>query len=68
MSDDVAARPREVRVRAGSDSARYTLLLAGGAEPSDTGWTVTGFVAGAGGVAGARDWSTEGVGRCCRPR
>jgi hypothetical protein len=67
VSDDVAGRPREVRVRAGSDSARYTLLLAGGAEPSDTGWTVTGFVAEAGGVAGARHWSTEGVGRILSP-
>jgi hypothetical protein len=66
VSDELGGRPREVRVRVGGDSARYSLLLAGGAESADTGWTVTGFAVEPGGVSG-NQWSTNAAGRILSP-
>ncbi|GLC28428.1 M14 family metallopeptidase [Roseisolibacter agri] len=61
VADSLPARPSEVAVRAGRDSLRYRVLLAGGAEPADSGWTATGFApTGLPPLAGTRAWRTLG--------
>jgi hypothetical protein len=53
----VGLRPTDVTVAASRDSARFRLLLAGGAEESDSGWVTTGF-ARVPGYVGVRAWRT----------
>lgn len=60
VTDTLGARPGEVAVRAGRDSVRYRLLLAGGAEPGDSGWTRTGFGETGSPLAGRAAWRTIG--------
>jgi hypothetical protein len=52
-----APRPSELSVVVPRDSARYRVLLTGGAERADSGWTLeSGFAAVNGGLTGARAW------------
>jgi hypothetical protein len=52
----LGSRPREVTVAVARDSARFRALLAGGAEPTDSGWVASGFslIAGVGGISAWR--------------
>lgn len=51
------ARPVSISISAGAESADYTVLVVGGAETADTGWTLDNFSAvGDLKLAGERSW------------
>ncbi len=63
ITDTLAARPGELTVRAGRDSLRARVLLAGGAEAADSAWTrVAGFTADGGPLVGRASWRAAGAG------
>lgn len=52
------ARPASITITAGGESADFAVLLVGGAEAGDTGWTLDGFAAsGDFTVTGEKSWS-----------
>jgi hypothetical protein len=67
ISDSLATRPTDVTVRAGRDSVRYRVLLAGGAEPGDSGWTRTNFGDDGSPRVGRASWRTMGSGTLRSP-
>jgi hypothetical protein len=67
VTDSLGARPAEVTVRAGRDSVRYRVLLAGGAEPGDSGWTRARFTADGSPRVGRASWRTVADGTLRSP-
>ncbi|MGZ8377470.1 MAG: M14 family metallopeptidase [Gemmatirosa sp.] len=67
ITDSLSTRPGEIGVRAGRDSVRYRVLLAGGAEPGDSGWTRTSFTTDGSPRAGRASWRTIGDGTLRSP-
>ncbi|MDF1503866.1 M14 family metallopeptidase, partial [Roseisolibacter sp. H3M3-2] len=67
VSDTLAARLAELTVRAGRDSLRAHVVLAGGAEPADTGWTPRGFTLDGGANSGRAAWRSIGSGALRSP-